>query len=226
MAYQILQNGIDTGHGYLAWKNSLYPETIFWGQGGGSTGILTQFLQMPQLLANETASQYIKATLDYFLTIQLPDGNFPTPLVPPYPDQPDQLVQWCHGAPSFMPVLTLGYLVYGDEAYLEAAAHAADKVWRDGILTKGLMLCHGVSGNTYMLLYMYEKTLDPKYLYRAIKFQEFTLASPMMVDPSVMRDTPPSPYMFFDGSYCGAVVLWSDMLTGKSYHMPGFDAYP
>eukprot|EP01124_Arcella_intermedia_P011524 TRINITY_DN1791_c0_g1_i4.p1 TRINITY_DN1791_c0_g1~~TRINITY_DN1791_c0_g1_i4.p1 ORF type:complete len:543 (-),score=96.58 TRINITY_DN1791_c0_g1_i4:30-1658(-) len=227
MAHQILDNGIKTGNGkYLVWKNQVFPDIIFWGQGHGSTGVLTQFLQMPELLANETAAYHIKMTLDYYLTIQYPDGNFPTPLDPPYPDQPDELVQWCHGAPGFMPVLTLGYLAFGKEAYLNSAARAADHVWTEGILTKGLMLCHGVSGNTYMFLFMYEKTKDPKYLYRAIKFQEFALNTPVMVDPSIMRVPDPSPYMFFDGSYSGAVVLWSDMLTGKSYHMPGFDAYP
>uniref|UniRef100_A0A6B2L942 Squalene cyclase C-terminal domain-containing protein n=1 Tax=Arcella intermedia TaxID=1963864 RepID=A0A6B2L942_9EUKA len=227
IAQLLLEDGINNGRdGYLVWHNMIFPEVVFLGQGDGSTGVLTQLMQIPQIMANETATSYIKNTLDYYLTIQMPDGNFPTPVQSPYPDQADQLVQWCHGGPGFIPVLTLGYLAFGNEAYLRSADSAADLLWQKGILTKGLMLGHGVSGNTYMFLYMYEKTLNPKYLYRAIKFQEFTLGSPIMVDPTIMRVPSPSPYSLYGGSYGGAVVLWSDMLTGASYHMPGFDAYP
>jgi len=227
MAYQIFEDGVRQGtNGHLAWKNNIYPDIVFWGQGHGSTGAVQQLLDIPELVANETVARYLKNTLDYYLTLQLPDGNFPTPQVPPYPPEPDVLVQWCHGAPGFMPVLTLGYKLFGNEEYLKSAQKAADAVWERGILTKGLMLCHGVSGNTYMFLYMYKQTNMPQYLYRAIKFQEYTLSHPIMVDPTIMRKPTPSPYMFFQGSYAGAIVLWSDMLSGNSFHMPGFEPYP
>jgi len=226
MACQIFENGVKEGtDGHLAWKNTVYPDILFWGQGHGSTGVIHQLLDIPELVANETVAQYIKNTLDYYLTLQLPDGNFPTPQMPPYPPDPDILVQWCHGAPGFMATLTHGYKVFGNENYLKSADKASDAVWNRGILTKGLMLCHGVSGNSYMFLYMYKETNMPKYLYRAIKFQEYTLSQPIMVDPTIMRQPTPSPFMFFQGSYGGATILWSDMLTGKSYNMPGMDAY-
>jgi len=229
LAYHILENGIKQGKdGYLSWKNSIYPNIVFWGQGHGSTGVIQQLLDIPEILANITAARYIRNTLDYYLTLQLPNGNFPTPQIPPYPTEPDILVQWCHGAPGFMAVLTKGYLVFADIKYLMAADKASDCVWERGILTKGLMLCHGVSGNTYMFLYMYTHTNVPKYLYRAIKFQEYTLSHSIMVDPSIMRQPDPSPYEFWGASYGSAVVLWSDMLVGlgNSFHMPGFDPYP
>jgi hypothetical protein len=64
-----------------------------------------QFFRLPELFENTTISIYIKSTIDYFLTIQFPSGNFPTPLHSPYPTLPDILVQWCHGSPAFVPVL-------------------------------------------------------------------------------------------------------------------------
>jgi lantibiotic modifying enzyme len=230
MAYQILDDGIKNGkNGQLVWPNSVYPNIIFNGEGHGSTGVINQLLDIPEILSNQTAVSYIKNTLNFYLTIQYPDGNFPTPLIPPYPTEPDVLVQWCHGAPGFMPILTKAYYVLGDPRYLAAADKASDCTWQRGLLTKGLMLCHGVSGNTYMFLYMYEKTQNPKYLYRAIKFQEYTLSQPIMVDPNQMRIPSPSPYMFWAGSYASAVPLWSDMANAQSnskFNMPGFAPYP
>ena len=65
-------------------------------------------------------------------------------------------VQWCHGPP--------GLLLLGAAA--EASPHgvlqgamdrgrldaAAERVWRAGLLRKGLGLCHGIAGNAYALL--------------------------------------------------------------------------
>ena len=49
-------------------------------------------------------------------------------------------VQWCHGAPSLIPVLaTAAELLEGEALQgpvLEAARKAADVVWERGLLTK------------------------------------------------------------------------------------------
>jgi len=85
-------------------------------------------LPLDSVLKNTTRMTLIKNTFDYYLSVQFEDGNFPTPLTSPYPLQPDVLgnkricmhshnilVQWCHGAPGFMPLLTLGYKVFNDQ---------------------------------------------------------------------------------------------------------------
>lgn len=54
-------------------------------------------------------------------------------------------VQWCHGAPSLIPVLVKAYELLGNstpaeteakEQILAAARQAADVVWERGLLTK------------------------------------------------------------------------------------------
>lgn len=49
-------------------------------------------------------------------------------------------VQWCHGAPSLIPVLAKAAEVLdghvSQEAILDAAKKAADVVWEQGLLTK------------------------------------------------------------------------------------------
>lgn len=42
--------------------------------------------------------------------------------------------------------------VFNDKKYLDAAERAAALVWREGLSKKGLGLCHGVSGNGYLML--------------------------------------------------------------------------
>eukprot|EP01090_Pellita_catalonica_P005836 TRINITY_DN16057_c0_g1_i1.p1 TRINITY_DN16057_c0_g1~~TRINITY_DN16057_c0_g1_i1.p1 ORF type:complete len:466 (-),score=43.48 TRINITY_DN16057_c0_g1_i1:35-1432(-) len=224
-AYQIIDTGVQHGStSEMIWPNPAFPNILFWGEGHGSTGVLIRLLDIPEIMANATSRGLLKNTLDFLLTLQFPDGNFPTPLQPPYPGKPDVLVQWCHGAPGFMPVLTKAWAVFNDTKYLASAERAADCVWERGLLTKGLMLGHGISGNTYMFLNMYKLTQNKKYLYRAIKFQEYVLTHPGLSEVSEMRKPTPTPFMFFVGSYGSAVVLWSDMLYDiENASMPGFE---
>lgn len=42
--------------------------------------------------------------------------------------------------------------VFKNQKYLEAAERAAALVWRQGLTKKGVGLCHGVSGNGYLML--------------------------------------------------------------------------
>jgi len=60
-------------------------------------------------------------------------------------------VQWCHGAPTAIPVFIEAYKVFGESKYLEAANIAADYTFKYGILTKGMGLCHGTASNVYMI---------------------------------------------------------------------------
>ena len=55
-----------------------------------------------------------------------------------------------------------------------------------GILRKGLMLCHGTSGNAYMAIYAYRFKSEQKFLYQALKIQEFVLSRPDISDPEIM----------------------------------------
>ena len=59
--------------------------------------------------------------------------------------------------------------MFGESKYLEAARDCAEVIWHRGILKKGYGICHGVTGNAYAFLAMYQLTKDEKYYYRAYK---------------------------------------------------------
>ena len=121
---------------------------------------------------------------------QFASGNFPAEY---YDPGDDVLVQWDHGAPGVAAALAVGARVLGNASYLASAERAMECTWARGLLTKGLMNCHGIGGNTYMQLFMHKQTRDPKYLWRALQFQRFVAAHPILWDPEQMRVVTPSP---------------------------------
>lgn len=48
--------------------------------------------------------------------------------------------------------------VFLDKKYFDAAVELNDVVWERGLLTKGYGLCHGVSGNSYAFLTLFQLT--------------------------------------------------------------------
>jgi hypothetical protein len=180
------------------------------GTSHGSGGVLSQLLDVPELLEEGTTSrELIIGTLDHIVSQQFPSGNFPSEY---YDESEDELVQWDHGAPGIMTTLAKASVILSDPSYLASAQKAADCVWERGILYKGLMICHGIMGNTYMQSYLYKLTGDLKYLYRAISFQEFVSQTPDLYDINLMRQPTPVPFGFFAASYASAAALWSDLL--------------
>ena len=67
--------------------------------------------------------------------------------------------------------------VFGERAYLDAAVQCGEVVWERGLLRKGYGLCHGVSGNTYTFIALYQTTGHKHYLERAIKVSGRVTAS-------------------------------------------------
>lgn len=66
--------------------------------------------------------RFIKPTLDWLLSQQFPSGNFPSSL---NSSNGDKLVQWCHGAPGFVPLCILAYQVL---AVLNCYLHTVNKL--------------------------------------------------------------------------------------------------
>ena len=64
----------------------------------------------------------------------------------------------CHGAPGVSHLMLLSHRVWGHETdkYMRAARKAGDLVWERGLLKKGPGLCHGVAGNGYTFLHLYQ----------------------------------------------------------------------
>lgn len=65
----------------------------------------------------------------------------------------DTLVQWCHGAPGHVLLLTQVARKTQNHSSLEAAKDVATSVIRPrGLLRKGVGLCHGIAGNAFCFL--------------------------------------------------------------------------
>ena len=58
--------------------------------------------------------------------------------------------------------------------YINIALECGELVWRRGLLVKGKGLCHGVSGNAYLFLWLFRVTSDQKHLWRAVQFANFS----------------------------------------------------
>eukprot|EP01084_Bolivina_argentea_P005832 11006_1 len=144
------------------------------GNGGTVKMLLEAYYHgyVPDLMTNKTYHDAIMNTLNWFIDIQLSDGNIPTytddnigrKCANVYGNDNDARVQWCHGAPGFIDTLSLGAVVFDSIGeteknaipYLNAALKAYNATWERGLLIKGLMQCHGIGGNTYTILHMYK----------------------------------------------------------------------
>jgi hypothetical protein len=220
------------------------------GQSHGSAGVLHGLLRYaPEIFtSNATARGLILGTLDHIVSKQQESGNFPSEY---YDDDADVLVQWDHGAPGVMSVLAEASLkllqlaavnpdnatapMTWDEArpyvqrYVASALKAADCTWERGLLTKGLQMCHGITGNTYMQLRLaslvrqinseglqfgLSAVANPDtYVWRALQFQRFVMNTPELNDPNLMRKPTPDPFAVYTASYESAAVIFQDLVA-------------
>ena len=155
VALSIIQRGHETGlqngHTYLQWHGP-NDSGLWLGQSHGTAGVIQQLVEtVPDLFReNATASKLVRDTLDNMVSSQFSSGNFPTEY---YNATQDVLVQWDHGAPGISAALLASWKVFQDESYFHSATRALECTWKRGLIFKGLMNCHGISGNTWMQLY-------------------------------------------------------------------------
>ncbi len=125
----------------------------------------------------------------------------------------DRLVQWCHGAPGFIALL----LDFYDEEYQFQALvpRVSDLVWERGLLTKGCGICHGIAGNAYTFLAIYQKTLHPESLHRAVCFALVILR----FGPSRCCIDADTPYSLFEG-LAGTVQFVMDLIEILALRTP------
>ena len=88
---------------------------------------------------------------------------------------------------------------------MQAAERCADVIWKRGLLKAGYGLCHGVSGNAYAFLAMYQETGDVEYLQKAKRFCNFACDY-----GKHGCKTPDSPFSLFEGM-SGTVYFLDDM---------------
>ena len=116
------------------------------GAGHGIATILLALLNFPECYMNNPVVEAdIKASIDYVLSHEQRNGNYP-PVPDECRDDWNELVHWCHGASGVVYLLAKAFIVWKDERYLAAALRCGELVWSRGLLKKGPGLCHGIAG--------------------------------------------------------------------------------
>ncbi|XP_015905852.1 glutathione S-transferase LANCL1 isoform X2 [Parasteatoda tepidariorum] len=195
---------------FYEWHGSPYV-----GAAHGFAGILYMLLQAKEYLTSEQITDLVKPSIDWILSLQYPSGNFPSSLG----SKTDKLIHWCHGAPGVVHLLLLAYETFHEEKYLEASKQCSDVVWKRGLLRKGYGICHGVAGNGYTHLRLFQVTKDVKYLWRAVKFAEWCFD----YGKHGCR-TPDRPLSLFEG-FAGTIYYLLDLLEPLNAAFPAFQLF-
>lgn len=159
-----------------------------------------------------------------------------------YENKSDKLVHWCHGGTGYVLLLVKAYEVFNKDFYLTRAKYIARNViWQRGLLRKGVGLCHGISGNAYSFLAVYngmrlynirsgkpqlelglasicDRDDDPiTWLEMAKKF-----ASIALFRLSELEHRPDRPYSLYEG-IAGLCSLLIDLHTPQDATFPFFE---
>ena len=201
-----------------AWHDKEYL-----GAAHGVVGIITVLLQAHQQVGIDVAP--VRATIDFVIAkFVQPDGNLAGKT---YRPADSELVQWCHGAPGLVMLLTLAYVVFHDDSYITVAERAGECVWRQGLLHKGLGLCHGVAGNAYAFLSlnrMFTKMGNADraeyWISRARGFAHWMFADDARLERLIKQ--PDDPYSLYEG-IAGTLCFLTDLLTPTQSAFPLFE---
>ena len=156
-------------------------------------------------------------------------------------------IRWCHGAPGLI-ILFSTILKRASEFSIppglqsklrSAIVKASDLTYREGFLTKGVGLCHGVSGSVFALLAASEvldggeKGLLPGRFYQAVHLAFLGSHCHGMTQKGELR-RPDAPYSLYEGlsGMCSAFAAILERITpdgewrglGSAFRgMPGYD---
>ncbi|KAL2328241.1 hypothetical protein Fmac_021668 [Flemingia macrophylla] len=212
---EVIKNGREMGRkGRWALMYEWYGEK-YWGAAHGLAGIMHVLMDM-ELKADEVED--VRGTLKYMIGNRFPSGNYPAT---EDDRKTDALVHWCHGAPGIALTLVKAAKVFGDKEFLDAATEAGEVVWNRGLLKK-VGICHGISGNAYVFLSLYQLTGNVKYLYRAKAFACFLLDRAHKLISRGEMHGGDRPYSLFEG-FGGMAYLFLDMLDPSLSKFPAYE---
>ncbi|KAJ5748208.1 uncharacterized protein N7511_009904 [Penicillium nucicola] len=89
------------------------------------------------------------------------NGHLPMTLPPFSFGQQSELVQLCHGTPGLLILLAAALKnsaltrAHWDPSWDQAIYLGSERVWEEGLLSKGGSLCHGISGNAWPWLLLH-----------------------------------------------------------------------
>ncbi|KAK4420346.1 LanC-like protein GCR2 [Sesamum alatum] len=186
----------------------------YWGAAHGLAGIMHVLMDV-DLKPDE--AEHVKGTLRYMIKNRFPSGNYPSS----EGSETDRLVHWCHGAPGVALTLAKAAKVFGSEEFLQAAIDAGKVVWNRGLL-KRVGVCHGISGNAYVFLSLYQLTGKPEFLYRAKAFSCFLHnRAQTLISEGIMHGGD-QPYSLFEG-IGGMAHLFLDITKPSQARFPAYE---
>ncbi|KAJ6460916.1 hypothetical protein C8R45DRAFT_1028606 [Mycena sanguinolenta] len=225
------------------------------GAAHGVAGILHILLLCPEDVIHPYMES-ILLTVDWLIGCQDTQGNWPTTAPTDSVTGSNDLVQWCHGATGILLLLctVLRCATPTSAAPLLAKVigsvqAGAGLVYRHGLLSKGVGLCHGVGGSVFALLAVSD-VLDPApkketksttsnaiqpnennyYFVRAVHLAQLAASHEAMTARGEMS-VPDHPWSLYEGM-AGMCCAWAEVLRRLTLHqgrpcersgMPGFD---
>ncbi|KAI3379101.1 hypothetical protein SNEBB_007993 [Seison nebaliae] len=203
---QIMRNGMKNSTSNLQWY---WHDKEYYGGAHGVCGIVGTLLMNHRHLNNEQLN-LIYRKIRRILTFQNHDGNIPSSKSSR--NRQAELVHWCHGAPGYVPLLILMNNVRKERNLsleefdeMKILNDFGELIWKKGLLKKGPGLCHGISGNGYMFLYLFKLTSNVIWLERGKMFSQF-LFSETFKEARI----PDRPFSLFEG-WCGALCFLYDL---------------
>ncbi|EAR85126.1 lanthionine synthetase C-like protein (macronuclear) [Tetrahymena thermophila SB210] len=190
--------------------------------------LMATIKQNPQLkqIQNVNVESLIQKSILFCASLQMQSGNFPSGT---HRKETDFLVQFCHGSPGAVVPLILGSQLFGAQNLLESAKRAGEDIWKFGILKKGYGICHGISGNAYAFLPLYNITKDLKWLYYCFTFLQIQKNKQIM--DIINKFDLPDRYMVGVSDYpfsymmglAGDISLFTDCLYPEQSLFLGFE---
>ncbi|XP_077977268.1 lanC-like protein 3 [Glandiceps talaboti] len=200
-----------------------YYDTQYLGAAHGLSAILQILLSFPEFFKSHPAVEKdIKESVDYFLSIETPEGNYAPAVDETKHRRPaeHELIHWCHGAAGVVYLLAKAYLTWKEDKYLQACLRCGELTWKKGLLRKGPGICHGVAGSGYVFLLLYRLTGDPKHLHRAVQFADFLFCEEFQKGAR----RPDCPYSLHEG-LAGTLCFLNDVLQPERAAFPLFDVF-
>ncbi|KAF8627720.1 hypothetical protein AX15_004278 [Amanita polypyramis BW_CC] len=204
------------------------------GGAHGVAGILQMLLSCPaEVIAPHVED--ILYTIEWLISVQDESGNWPSSFkAQKYRTLSNELVQWCHGAPGVLILLSTLFKLANrsdnpfpvDDQMKGSMARTLNRgavlVYRHGLLRKGIGICHGVAGSVYALLAAADVSKEIKlrldgeavqlsdYFAMAIHLSTLATLADELEEEGKMK-TPDRPWSLYEGK-AGMCCAWADVL--------------
>jgi len=244
----------------LMWR---WHSSRYLGGAHGVAGILHMLVLTPSSIIQSHWPDIVEM-IEWLLAIQEPLGNWPSKAgrhlyhvpggtatsieakrVSIGEDDRHELLQWCHGAPGVLMLLSMFLNRTAQSSSLMISSFLRDRivaalqrggelVYTHGLLRKGVGLCHGVGGSVYALLAVsdaLDSGEDTYWLVRAVHLAHLATEYGALERKGEMY-VPDEPYSLYEG-VAGMCCAWAEVLVRlgvpssgvekRKSGMPGYD---